>query len=278
MPTVHYISRGKLRENGTAPWELSRSKKDDDIHYFLVNVQARPKRLRKQFSEFEYSREKMDDCLAELKAHKAVDGHTHVKHSENESLAKFCHNVRYAYNNPKGSNLMKLTEDMVSSLNALGFQWNTNIKTLFEERLDDLRAYKADHGDVNVKRSEDESLYTFCQHTKHAYNNPEATHTMKLTQDRVSSLGALGFQWNINTSFEERLDDLRAYKSVHGDVNVKRSKDKSLYGFCQNTKHAYNNPEAGNIIKLTQDRVSSLEALGLDLGFAWQRNYYSKKD
>ena len=212
----------------------------------------------------------MDDCLAELKAYKAVHGHTHVKHSENESLAKFCHNVRYAYNNPKGSNLMKLTEDMVSSLNALGFQWNTNIRTLFEERLDDLRAYKAVHGDVNVKRSEDKSLYTFCQRTKHAYNNPEATHTMKLTQDRVSSLGALGFQWwNINTSFEERLDDLRAYKSVHGDVNVKRSKDKSLYGFCQHIKDAYNNPEATHT-KLTQDRVSSLEALG----FTWvQRNY-----
>ena len=70
-------------------------------------------------------------------------------------------------------------------------------------------------------------------------------------------------------SFEQRLDDLRAYKEKHGHVNVKEKEDKSLYSFCKHMnmsmsmRHARKNPEK-SAMALTNDQITSLEALGFD--------------
>jgi len=45
----------------------------------------------------------------------------------------------------------------------------------------------------------------------------------------------LGFEWTlkkqIDKSFEQRIENLRAYKEKHGHVNVKKREDKSLYDY-----------------------------------------------
>ena len=68
-------------------------------------------------------------------------------------------------------------------------------------------------------------------------------------------------------SFEQRLDDLRAYKEKHGHVNVKEKEDKSLYSFCKHMnmsmRHARKNP-GKSAMALTNDQITSLEALGFD--------------
>jgi hypothetical protein len=38
------------------------------------------------------------------------------------------------------------------------------------------------------------------------------------------------------TSFEERIEELQAFKEEHGHVRVIVKHDKSLYGFCGNTE------------------------------------------
>ena len=38
-------------------------------------------------------------------------------------------------------------------------------------------------------------------------------------------------------AFAQRIADLKSYKEKHGNVNVKQSNDKSLYGFCYNVRH-----------------------------------------
>ena len=64
----------------------------------------------------------------------------------------------------------------------------------FEQRIADLKAYKEKNGHIKVKRSEDKSLYDFCRDMRQARNNPEKSNRA-LTDDRVASLDALGFDW-----------------------------------------------------------------------------------
>ena len=79
----------------------------------------------------------------------------------------------------------------------LGFDWGSNKKQItFEQRLEDLEAYKEEHGHINVKESEDKSLYGFCKHIRNARNHPGKSKTL-INEERIASLDALGFKWSI---------------------------------------------------------------------------------
>ena len=208
--------------------------------------------------------------LEDLKAYKEKYGCLNVKKEHNPSLHVFCGNIRHARKNPgKG---IKINEDRIASLDALGFDWKVlkGKNASFEQRIDDLRAYKEKHGHVNVSQKEDSSLYNFCHHMRNARKYPEKSHRV-LTEDRIASLDALGFDWSIKEqaakkSFEQRIEDLQAYKKKHGHTNVKEKEDKSLYLFCCNIRQARNNPEKSRVV-LTEDCIARLD----DMGFDWRR-------
>ena len=132
--------------------------------------------------------------------------------------------------------------------------------------MEDLRNYKKKYGHVNVKEKEDKNLYGFCNKIKHASNNPEKS-SYNINDDRISRLDALRFEWSAKSnikSFEQRIEDLQAYKEKHGHVNVKKkSEDKSLYEFCCDIRYARNRIAQGSVA-LSDDRISSLDALGFD--------------
>ena len=85
----------------------------------------------------------------------------------------------------------------------------------FEQRIEDLRAYREKHGHFNVKKSDDKSLNKFCNHIRYTRKHPEKS-TVALSDDRIASLDALGFEWTVvqeqasKKSFEQRLEDLQA--------------------------------------------------------------------
>ena len=93
-----------------------------------------------------------------------------------------------------------MTDDRISSLDALGFDWSVKEraeKKTFAQRIEELKAYKTKHGHVNVKRSEDKSLYDFCGNMRQARKHPEKSDRV-LTDDHIASLDALGFDWSVN--------------------------------------------------------------------------------
>ena len=146
------------------------------------------------------------------------------------------------------------------------------VQKSYEQRIEDLRAYKEKHGHVNVKQKEDKSLYGFCKNIRNARNHPEKSSHL-VNDDRISSLDALGFEWTLQKqaakkSFAQRIEDLKAYKEKYGHVNVKIIEDKSLYGFCKGIRYAHKNPEKSDRA-LTDDRIASLDALGFD----WSMSY-----
>ena len=62
-------------------------------------------------------------------------------------------------------------------------------------RIDDLREYKQKHGHVNVKIHEDSSLSQFCAQVRHSLKQPKNNGTIKLTEERISRLDSLDFEW-----------------------------------------------------------------------------------
>ena len=143
----------------------------------------------------------------------------------------------------------------------------------FAQHIADLKAYKEKHGHVNVKKSEDKSLNTFLQNIRQARKHPGKSSTL-INEERIASLDALGFEWTTSKyvptakSFEQRIEDLRAYKEKHGHTNVKEKEDKSLYGYCKNMRLARNNPEKSGLMIINEERIASLDALG----FEWRAN------
>ena len=65
---------------------------------------------------------------------------------EDKSLAGFCSDMRYARRDPGNVSKMKLNEEHIASLDALGFDWSLNITheeynlKSFEERIEDRKA------------------------------------------------------------------------------------------------------------------------------------------
>ena len=69
-----------------------------------------------------------------------------------------------------------------------------------------------------MKEIEDRSLYDFCRHMRQTRKHPEKYHAF-VTDERIASLDAVGFDWSgslreqaAKKSFEQRFEDLRAYK------------------------------------------------------------------
>ena len=50
------------------------------------------------------------------------------------------------------------------------------------------------HGHVNMKIHEDSSLYQFCLEVRHSLKHYEKDGKMKLTEERMGKLDALGFK------------------------------------------------------------------------------------
>ncbi|KAL7528125.1 hypothetical protein ACHAXR_002280 [Thalassiosira sp. AJA248-18] len=307
---------------------------------------------------------KFSERIADLKAYKEKHGHVNVKRKEDNSLADFCRNIRHARHN---SGRMKLTENRIASLNSLGFDWSQKTRTQnptksFAERIEDLTSYQAKHSHLNVRKSEDKSLNGWCANVRQARKNQGKVGQMKLTEGRIASLNAIGFNWRVGDlkledkcgsesnnvssistqqtpkieagdgthfkpaggmesqarsdgatehkmecggtkasyaepiiqsklragddlfpkvdtatkkaergnykSFSERVADLKAFKAKHGHVNVssKIEQDRSLAQFCSIVRYARKNRGKAGVMRLSDDRIASLDAVG----FIWK--------
>jgi hypothetical protein len=105
----------------------------------------------------------------------------------------------------------------------------------FFNRVDQLKAYKDEHGHLNVGFKEDRDLYDFCYNVKRSRKG-KGKHT--LDDNRIAALDAIGFKWEMASRFFARVDELRAYKEEHGHLKVDQKDDKSLNKFCKKVRQA----------------------------------------
>ena len=139
----------------------------------------------------------------------------------------------------------------------------SNANKAFEERIEELKAFKEKHGHVRVTaKKQHKSLGWFCTSVRRARRGTKSTHV--ITEDRIKALDELGFDWGCkNMVFEDRIEELKTFKAKHGHVRVPVKKDKSLAYFCHNMRSARRG--TGNRTVITDDRIKALD----ELGFEW---------
>jgi hypothetical protein len=228
---------------------------------------------------FEWRSEKINpftsfqDRVKAMSEYKEINGHLNVTSKANKSLNDWCQNIRNARNKP-GEGTMKLTQELIALLDAIGFDWNPirgQRGNNFQDRVAALREYKVKNGHINVIQKDDKSLFTWCTNIRSARRGKLG---MKLTTDGIAALDAIGFDWRSETTalsassrpkrnFQDHVNNLKAYKTQHGHINVKRTEDKSLFDWCSNIRRARNKPGEGKL-KLTADRIAALDAIGFD--------------
>jgi hypothetical protein len=91
-----------------------------------------------------------------------------------------------------------------------------------------------------------------------------------LNESKINALEDIGFAWakmKGDTLWEQKYEDLIAYKEVHGDCNVptKYKKDTSLGRWVSTQRKQYKERQQGNRSLMTDEREAKLQALG----FRW---------
>jgi hypothetical protein len=194
----------KARQQEKEQVEHARQQEKEQVEHARQRKKEQEEQARQRKEEQEEQAPKargknktFDDRMEDLKLFKETHGHVNVSIPEDNSLAQFCAQTRYAHNNPGKSKRKKLTIENIARLDAIGFNWTLQeyVTRSFDERIDDLEKYKRTHGHLNVKRLEDSSLYQFCAGVRHSLKMAEKDGTMKLTVERIVRLDALGFEW-----------------------------------------------------------------------------------
>ena len=108
--------------------------------------------------------------------------------------------------------------------------------------MEDLKRFKETHGHANVSIRKDKPLAQFCVQVRHRRKNPGKNKRKQLTNKQIAAFDALDFVWTtqeyVTRPFDERINNLREYKQMHGHVNVKIHEDSSLYQFCLEVRHS----------------------------------------
>jgi hypothetical protein len=220
-----------------------------------------------------------DKRIEELRAFKAKFGHCNVTVSRSASkkpylsLGKWCTNIRSCRRLKDEGNhayqYQKLSNAQIERLDAIGFQWESRIIT-FNERIEELRAFKAKFGHCNVTLSRSASNKPYMALGYWCFNVRRCRRLMEkgkptdqiLSKDRIKSLDALGFRWRSKCAFDERIEELREFKGKFGHCNVTLSRSAlnkpylSLARWCGDVRQSRT---------LCKTQIASLD----DVGFHW---------
>ena len=228
-----------------------------------------------------------EERFNELVEFKKVHGHCNVKQRsrvsrENGTLCNFVKKMRSLkkrYDRQQYSGSV-LTPSRIERLDRLGFVWDRRdgqqIKS-FDDRMQELAVFKAEHGHADIPRSLEDnmSLARWACVVRQSYRQQQqgGKPALTLTKEMIERLEAIGFRLRVKemgktkrVPFEERLKSLAEFKKIRGHVNVSIAEDSNLARFFGQMRVARRKPQPGVTMKLTQDRICALDALG----FEWE--------
>ena len=159
----------------------------------------------------------------ELKAFHEGNGHYHIP--KTEPLSQWSRDQRTQYSKWQKGQPTSLSDERRAALDSIGFPWRLWTKKSWDERIEQLRAFKDEHGHVNVpiRRNEKQSLATWVDEQRKLYRQKHQKGAkVPLTAEREKQLEDLGFQWYRYgpTSWQARFEELKEYKAEHGGTFV----------------------------------------------------------
>lgn len=113
-------------------------------------------------------------------------------------------------------------------------------------------------------------LHYFCdtawwvKRQRHQYRLKQTGSHHTLTEEREQMLNALDFVWDTRAaSWEQRLQELKRFKRIHGHFNVPQEESK-LFVWIRSQRRQYKLYCAGTISSLTADRLQKLNSISFD--------------
>eukprot|EP00435_Cladocopium_sp_Y103_P015327 s274_g3.t1 len=156
----------------------------------------------------------------------------------------------------------KLNKEQIASLDDLGFVWDVN-HHLWEQGINRLRQYKAEHGHVLVPWSHETCDGFKLGRWVHAKRTTKSKG--RLDKEQIAILDDLGFIWDVyGHLWEQGINGLLKYNAEHGHVLVPlryETCDGFKLGRWVNTRRV-----AKSKGKLDKEQIDSLD----DLGFVWE--------
>ncbi len=227
----------------------------------------------------------------ELLVFKAKFGHCNVTQSRSTatkpyfSLAQWCYEIRRSRRlTEEGKQPSRtITKDLIHLLDFIGFLWIPVNKT-FEERIVDLRAFKAKFGHCNVTQSKTLANKPYLTLAHWTYGIRQSRRMVEqgkpiskynLSKAQIEVLDEIGFLWEPVGIFKERIEELRAFKATFGHCNVTRSASAAnkqfiyLARWCSEIRRSRRLMDEGKTpskYKLSKARIEVLD----DIGFLWK--------
>jgi hypothetical protein len=131
-------------------------------------------------------------------------------------------------------------------------QKRRTVRKTFDERFKDLMAFKAKFGHCNVpctKSSNNKylSLGMWCSHVRMSYKSIKEggkRRNIKLSKADMKRLENAGFEWKLLKTFDDRFNDLVAFKAKFGHCNVpstksNNNKHSSLGKWCSDIRRSF---------------------------------------
>jgi superfamily II DNA or RNA helicase len=195
----------------------------------------------------------------ELENYTKEHGNPHVPRSHaNTKLASWVWIQRQRRKGTvKGS---AITSEQIALLDKLNFRWDVR-EEQWQERFDQLKLFKEQHGHCNVElvADEDDKLFCWVRFQRNALAQG------KLDEDKKAQLDEIEFSWAsklIDAKWEEMYERLRSYHSAHGNADVPNrwKEDLKLASWVMNQR------ERRKKGIISDEQIQRLDALG----FTWQ--------
>jgi len=177
-----------------------------------------------------------------------------------------------------------MNDERVELLESIAFDFKVNSgrrgggprarHRTWDEWLEELRTYRTQHGHCQVPQKDPSGLGLWVSKQRQNFKAWVAGQPSPMTRERVAALEELGFQFQSlippRTPWEERLEELRQYKSSRGNCRVRAGKHRegtfsSLGKWVDRQRQMYKLRAEGKKTALTEERVKRLE----EVGFEW---------
>jgi len=191
-----------------------------------------------------------DERFGELLAYKVEYGNLNIPQRHHTPLGIWVRHQRAAMN------VGRLSSERKGRLEEIGFEWDM-LSSKWEAMFNELLQYKAEHGHANVPTNWPTYLGTWVTLQRKAR---KASSRGVLSPDRKKRLDEIGFIWDaLDFQWEERFNELVAYKTDHGDVDVPSKWPSGLGKWVSQQRVSYKNE------LLSNERKMRLE----EIGVAW---------
>mmetsp|Transcript_27693 Transcript_27693/g.81381 ORF Transcript_27693/g.81381 Transcript_27693/m.81381 type:complete len:849 (-) Transcript_27693:39-2585(-) len=247
----------KLGGSTWLTWERIKQLSDEGIHFENVVAEGNHEQIMVSFRQF-----------------KQDHGHLNIS-LKHPTLGKWVGGLRLRYRLLQQGKASTLTAEHIEDLEGLGFNFDGEdakshwLQEKFGDKIQELLRYKEETGSCEGHPQ----LRNWIKQMRHSYRSAKKGKEgwkHRHAEEQFQRLVEIGVQLEVPSSqnvktFEERLEELREYKELHGNFNgLGARKNKSLYRWVFRIREKYALWREGQPTNLTSEQLEQLHSIGFN--------------